>query len=95
MREAAIRQKMVSQINANVMKAVRKASRKSKCRSALRLVVFCFGVPLLLFLPALALFIGMEIKLSAASTIAVGVSLLFFYVPVVRRLNEIFRQPTV
>ncbi len=94
LREASVRQNIVGQINANVMRTVRKKRRKSKCRSVARLLVLCFGVPLLLLLPALALCVVPEFKSSAVTT-AVAMSLLFFYVPVVRRLNEIFRQPTI
>lgn len=89
LREASVRKEIVGQINANVMRTVRKERRKSKYRSVARLLALCFGVPLLLLLPALALCVVPEFK-SSAVTIAVAVSLLFFYVPVVRRLNEIF-----
>lgn len=92
LQDSAHRQEMVSQINANVMETVSRESHKVKAHAILRLLAFCFGVPLLLFLPALALFVTPEPKLSV-STIAVAVSLLFFYVPVVIRLNEVFKRP--
>lgn len=94
LREVSVRQNIVGQINANVMRTVRKERRKNKCKSVVRLLALCFGVPLLLLLPALALCVVPEFK-SSAVTIAVAVSLLFFYVPIVSRLNEIFRQPII
>lgn len=92
LQESAHRYDTVSQINANVMKTVSRESRKVKAKTLLRLIAFCFGVPLLLFLPALVLFVNPEPKLSVGS-VAIAVSLLFFYVPVVYKLNEVFRRP--
>lgn len=92
LQDSAHRQEVVSQINANVMETVSRESHKVKVKAVIRLLAFCFGVPLLLFLPALALFVNPEPKLSV-STIAVAVSLLFFYIPVIIRLNEIFKRP--
>ena len=92
--EASMRQMTVKQINDNVVKAVHKESRKSKYKRILRLVAFCFGVPFLLLLP-LSVYHYIGNTQFPLVTIAVTVGLLFFYIPVVMRLNEVFKQPIV
>lgn len=92
--EASLRQMTVRQINDNVVKTVRKKSRKSKYKRMLRLLAFCFGVPLLLLMP-LSVYHYIGSTQFPLVTIAVTVGLLFFYIPVVMRLNEVFKQPVV
>lgn len=93
LQESAHRYETVSQINDNVMKTIRRDSRKLKAQRVVRLLAFCFVMPFSLLLPALA-FLYVPHSLSIG-TIAVGVSLLFFYIPVIIRLNEVFRSPVL
>lgn len=88
LRLSAHRYETVNSINDAVMKTVKRESRKVKAKKIARLLAFCFGVPLLLLLPA-GLFFFVSEQTFSLSTIAIGISLLFFYVPVVRGLNEI------
>lgn len=92
--ESAHRHETVRAIQENVMKAVGRERRQERTRKGIRLLTFCFGVPLLLFLPAVALFLASFHEPSIV-TITMGVSLLFFYVPVIYRLNHIFNQPFI
>lgn len=88
-RKSLHRQDVVSGINDNVMRTVQRTKRKAQTRKLLRLIIACVGVPLLLLLPTLALMQPQGPALSL-TTIATVVGLLFFYIPVVRRLNQVF-----
>lgn len=92
--EASMRQMTVNQINDNVVKALRKESWKSKYKRMMRLLAFCLGVPFLLLLP-LSVYHYIGNTQFPLVTIAVTVGLLFFYIPIVMRLNEVFKQPIV
>lgn len=92
--ESAHRHETVKEIQENVMKAVGRERRRERTRKGIRLLTFCFGVPLLLLLPATVFFFAPFHEPSIV-TIAMGVSLLFFYVPVIYRLNHILNQPFI
>lgn len=88
MRESFLRQDIIIEINANVMRSVGKASRKAKAKRLLRLVTACAAIALMLLLPAVALMQPQGIALSM-TTIATAAGLLFFYIPIVHMLNRV------
>lgn len=88
--DAVERRETVSQINANVMKAVGREHRRVSARRVLRMVALCVGVSLVLLLPIAALLAGSHGQVTTPGTIVTVGGLLFFYVPVVRVLNNVF-----
>lgn len=92
--EAVQRSETVNEINKSVMTVVCRESRKVKVKKIIRLLAFCLGVPLMLFLPVMGLLLITDNKMTV-TTLVLSVSLVFFYVPVLYRINDIFKQPVI
>lgn len=92
--DAARREQTLRDIQRQTMQLVRQEARRVRVKRLVRLVVLCFGTPLLLLLPLLSL-VWADADHSLPMTVSVCVGLLFYYVPVVMRLNEAFNHTFV